>query len=142
MLVRGIKVGLGTDGYVNNFFEVMRGAFLIQKAYRQDPQVMPARDVYQMATSLGAEALGRPDLGRLAKGCLADLITLKIDTPTPINEHNVYDQLVLFRNPADVVDVMVNGRFLLAGGRLLTLDEEKAKAETREMAAEFWQGDK
>lgn len=142
MLVRGIKVGLGTDGYVNNFFEVMRGAFLIQKAYRQDPQVMPARDVYKMATSLGAEALGRPDLGRLEKGCLADLITIKTDTPTPINEHNVYDQLVLFRNPSDVVDVMVNGRFLMVGGKLLTLDEEKAKAETREMAEKFWRGNK
>jgi len=29
-LEKGIVTGLGTDGYVNNFFEVMRGAFLIR----------------------------------------------------------------------------------------------------------------
>jgi cytosine/adenosine deaminase-related metal-dependent hydrolase len=142
LLAKGIKVGLGTDGYVNSFFEVMRGAFLIHKAYRQDPQVMPAKDVYKMATSLGAEALGYKDLGKLEEGCLADIITIKIDTPTPINEHNVYDQLVLFRNPSDVVDVMVDGKFVMESGRLLTVDEEKAKAETRAAADKFWKGNK
>ena len=29
MLDRNMTVGLGTDGYVNNFFEVMRAAFLV-----------------------------------------------------------------------------------------------------------------
>lgn len=142
LLAKGIKIGLGTDGYVNSFFEVMRGAFLIHKAYRQDPQVMPAKDVYRMATDLGAEALGYKDLGKLAPGYLADVITIKLDTPTPINEHNVYDQLVLFRNPADVVDVMVNGKFLMENGNLLTVNEEQAKAETRAIADKFWKGNK
>lgn len=32
MLEAGMTVGLGTDGYVNNFFEVMRGAFLISRS--------------------------------------------------------------------------------------------------------------
>ena len=49
MLEAGMTVGLGTDGYVNNFFEVMRGAFLIhKKGYHKDPQAMPARKVYRM----------------------------------------------------------------------------------------------
>ena len=56
-LENDIKVGIGSDGYINNFFEVMRGAFLIHKAYRQDPQVMPADAVYKMATSLGGDVL-------------------------------------------------------------------------------------
>ena len=40
LIKKGGKVGLGTDGYINNFFEVMRGAFLIHKADRKDPQIM------------------------------------------------------------------------------------------------------
>ena len=136
----GIKVGLGTDGYVNNFFEVMRGAFLLHKARRQDPQSMPARDVYEMATSAGADALGLPDAGRLEEGCLADLITIRLDTPTPVNEHNVYDQLVLYRNPQDVRDVMVNGVFLKRGGVLTTLDKERIRAELSKKAMRFWSG--
>ena len=38
----GVTLGLGSDSYIDNFFEVMRGAFLIHKAHRHDPRVMPA----------------------------------------------------------------------------------------------------
>lgn len=140
MLDLGMKVGLGTDGYINNFFEVMRGAFLIHKAYNQDPQIMPAKDVYKMATSMGAEAMGLKKAGLLKEGYLADLITIDMDTPTPINEHNVYDQLILFRNPDNVMDVMVNGSFLKRNGKLLTLDEEGIREELQEAADNFWKG--
>lgn len=138
MLRRGMTVGLGTDGYVNNFFEVMRGAFLIHKAHLQDPQAMPAKTVLEMATSMGARAAGFPDAGRLEEGCAADVITVAADTPTPINEHNVYDQLVLFRNPENVRNVWVDGRRLKEDGKLLTVDKDRAKAELREAAERFW----
>lgn len=140
MLAKGMKVGLGTDGYINNFFEVMRGAFLIHKAHQQDPQVMPAKDVYKMATSMGAEAMGLDKAGKLKEGYLADIITIDVDSPTPINKHNVYDQLILFRNPENVKDVMVNGKFLKRSGKLLTIDEEVVKEELRQAAQKFWSG--
>ena len=47
---------------------------------------------------------------KLKEGYLAD-ITIKI-APTPINEHNVYDQLVLLEI-RNVVDVMVDGKFVM-----------------------------
>ena len=140
MLARGVPVGLGSDGYVNNFFEIMRGAFLIPKAHFQSTSIMPAKDVFRMATSLGAKAIGIPDAGRIEAGFLADLITIDLDTPTPINEHNVYDQLVLFRNPQNVCDVLVNGTFLKKDHRLLTVDANAAKQALRERAARFWAG--
>lgn len=138
MLSRGMKIGLGTDGYINNFFEVMRGAFLIHKAYNQDPQIMPSVDVYKMATSMGAEAMGLNNAGRLKEGFLADIITIDIDTPTPINEYNVYDQIILFRNPENVKDVIVNGKFIKRKGILLTVDEEKIKDELKQASQDFW----
>lgn len=141
MLRRGMDVGLGTDGYVNNFFEVMRGAFLIHKAYLQDPQAMPAKTVVEMATSMGARAAGFPDAGRLEEGCAADVITVAADTPTPMNEHNVYDQLVLYRNPENVKNVWVGGRQLKRDGKLLTIDKDRARAELREAAERFWKPD-
>ncbi|MDF2672519.1 MAG: amidohydrolase [Clostridiales bacterium] len=140
MLSKGIHVGLGTDGYINNYFEVMRGAFLIHKAYQQDPQVMPAKDVYKMGTSMGAEAMGLKNAGKLEEGYLADIITINIDCPTPINQHNVYDQLILFRNPENVNDVMVDGKFIKRNGKLLTVDEEAIKEELRQVAQKFWLG--
>ncbi len=57
LAARGAVIGLGSDSYIDNFFEVMRGAFLIHKAKQQDPRVMPANLVWRMATEDGARAL-------------------------------------------------------------------------------------
>ena len=69
----GVRLGLGSDGYINDFYEVMRGAFLIHKAARQDPRAMPASLVWYLATEGGAHALGLANVGRLAPGWQADL---------------------------------------------------------------------
>lgn len=140
LLEAGVQVGLGTDGYINNFFEVMRGAFLIHKANRQDPQAMGARQVYRMATDMGARALGMENTGRIAPGLLADVITVSMDdTPTPINEKNVYDQVILARNPEHVKNVFVGGRQLKRDGTLTTLDRDALRAQVRQACAKFWE---
>ncbi|MEW6623348.1 MAG: amidohydrolase [Bacillota bacterium] len=138
LLEKGVIMGLGTDGYVNNFFEVMRGAFLIHKAYRQDPQTMPAHTVYKMATSMGAKALGFDNLGELKPGFAADVITIDALLPTPLNSHNIYDQLVLFRTATDVKDVMVNGKWVMRNRELLTLDEKEVFEDCHRAAKKMW----
>lgn len=138
MLERNMTVGLGTDGYINNFFEVMRAAFLLHKANQQNPQVMPAETVYKMATSEGAKAIGMADTGELKVGNLADIITLDIDTPTPINAHNIYDQIILFSNPQNIKHVICNGKWLKKDGKVLTINRECAKVKLREQTENFW----
>lgn len=138
MLKHGMTVGLGTDGYVNNFFEVMRGAFLIHKANQQDPQVMPAKTVYEMATSMGAKAIGIAETGALVQGNLADVITVDARFPTPVNEANVYDQLVLFCNPDKVIHVIGNGKWLKKDGTIVTIDKENTREELSEATERFW----
>lgn len=138
MLERNMTVGLGTDGYINNFFEVMRAAFLLHKANQQNPQVMPAETVYKMATSEGAKAIGIADTGELKVGNLADIITLDIDTPTPINAHNIYDQIILFSNPQNIKHVICNGKWLKKDGKVLTINRECAKTKLREQTENFW----
>lgn len=139
MLERGMTVGLGTDGYINNFFEVMRGAFLMHKANQQDPQVMPAKTVYEMATAMGAQAIGITDAGILKEGNLADVITVSLDQPTPVNEKNVYDQIVLFTNPENVKNVFVGGKQLKQDGKIQTLNGAAAKQELKKLTRQFWQ---
>ncbi len=138
MLERGMEVGLGTDGYINNFFEVMRGAFLMHKANQQNPQVMPAKTVYEMATSMGANAIGQQNIGELKVGNLADIITIDTKLPTPINKHNIYDQIVLFCNPEKVIHVMVDGKWLKKDGMLVTINREMARTELTEITKQFW----
>ncbi|BCX03437.1 MAG: amidohydrolase [Candidatus Roseilinea sp.] len=137
----GAIVGLGTDGYVANFFASLRGAFLIHKARLLDPGAMPAREVWQMATSDGARALAMDDaIGSLAVGKQADLIAIDLDLPTPITAHNLLDQLILWRDAVDVHSVMVAGRWLKRDYVVLNADPEALIAKTREAADRLWQG--
>ena len=140
LLAAGVCCGLGTDGYVNDFFEVMRGAFLIHKGHREDPSLMSARTVWTMATEGGADAL-YPDKreGRLEAGAAADLIVIDIsDLPTPATKENLFDQLVLFRSGSNVKDVFVSGRPLKRDGKLLVGDSREARAASRAQAARLW----
>lgn len=139
MLAAGVPVSLGTDGYINNFFEVMRGAFLMHKARLLDPTVMPAPLVWKMATLHGAQALGLERAGRLAEGLAADLITITLDLPTPAEPHNLYDQLILWRNPQHVRNVMVAGRFLMRDGEIPGADEAGLRVRTQQAARALWE---
>src|SRR5690606_31285917 len=102
-------IGLGSDSYIDNFFEVMRGAFLIHKAKQQDPRVMSASLVWRMATEDGARALNLEKTGRIEKGWQADLQLIDSHFPTPATEENLFDQLILYRNPQHVKMVMAAG---------------------------------
>lgn len=139
MLEAGINVTLGTDGYVNNFFEVMRAAALMPKARLRDPGAMPAEVVWTMATQNGARALGFDDVGTLAPGNQADLLLIGADLPTPLAPHNLADQLLLWRNPRDLRGVMCAGRWLLRAGKVVGVEEETVRARVAEAAARLWQ---
>ncbi len=134
----GVTVGLGSDGYVNDFYEVMRGAFLLHKGRLQDPTTMPAAQVLHMATEGGAKALGLDRVGRLEQGWAADVQVVDATFPTPITEHNLFEQLVLWRNASHVRDVLVAGRWRVRNGEVLDADLEQLKARTREQATRLW----
>ena len=134
----GVTMGLGTDGYITDFFEVMRGAFLLHKARLTDPSVMPARQVLEMATEGSARALGLEKVGRLQPGWLADLQLVRLDLPTPSTEANLFDQLVLWRNRRDVTDVMVGGRWQVRNGSVVGSDVARLRARVAENAERLW----
>jgi cytosine/adenosine deaminase-related metal-dependent hydrolase len=134
----GAPLGLGSDGYINDFFEVMRGAFLIHKAHRQNPQVMPAHEVFYLATEGGARALGLEKVGRLLPGWAADLQIIDARFPTPAAAHNLYDQLVLWRNHTHVRDVMAAGRWRVRDGVVLEADLAAMRARVHHAAERMW----
>jgi cytosine/adenosine deaminase-related metal-dependent hydrolase len=138
MIACGVRPGLGTDGYINDPFEVMRGAFLIHKGALQDPQVMPAKTVLSMATSWGAKAVGFPHVGTLAPGESADLIGIDLSFDTPLTKENVLDQIVLYRNGSDVALSIVDGSLLMKDHELLTLDMEAVRHEATVQARQLW----
>lgn len=136
LLQAGVAVGLGTDGAAStnhlNMFEEMRAASLIQKVATGDPTAMPAAQVLSMATAGGAAALGWREVGVLEPGRLADLIIVDLDRPHLCPRHDLHSLLVYSARPEDVDTVIINGRLVMEGRELLTLDEEKIMAEVRE----------
>ncbi|MDO9545297.1 MAG: amidohydrolase family protein [Pelolinea sp.] len=133
MLELGLKVGIGTDGSASNndldFFEEIRLATFIAKGSSGDPTAVPAVKTLEMATRIGAEALHIGDLtGSLEKGKRADLITVDLNTihNSPKFRHDkngIYSQIVYAGKSTDVVDVMVNGKWLMNDKIIPCLDE-------------------
>jgi cytosine/adenosine deaminase-related metal-dependent hydrolase len=108
----GATLGLGTDSAAScltlDFFEEMRFAVGLQRARAEDAAVLSAKDVLDLATRGGAEALGLGDeIGRLNPGMRADMIAVDVRDALP--GENVH-LAVLSRSPADIVLRLVDGK--------------------------------
>lgn len=135
----GLTVGLGTDGYVVDMFEVMRFAFLIHKANKQDASVMPADIVMKMATRDNAKVIMlEKQLGTLTPGKKADIITVRDALPTPITDYNIYAQLVTFATGSMVNDVIVDGKIVMKNREIKTVDETSVEDELKNQANRLW----
>ncbi|MEA3334849.1 MAG: amidohydrolase [Chloroflexota bacterium] len=144
MLELGLNVGIGTDGVASNndldMFEELRLAALLAKGVTLNPTVLPARQVLEMATIMGARALHQNEwIGSLEVGKKADLIIVDISTVhnSPHfrrEEAQIYSQLVYAAKGSDVMDVMVDGVWLMRNRHLLTVDEEILMADAGKLA--------
>lgn len=132
MLRHGINVSFGTDGVASNndldFFDTMDIAAKLQKVYYMDPVALNAQDVVMAATLGGAKALNLEKyIGSIEVGKLADVIILNIDDIHAIPVYNPFSQIVYTLNPADVSYSIINGKIVMAKGKILTIDEEAIK---------------
>jgi len=134
---QGVVVGLGTDGASSNnnldLFGEMRSAAFQQKL-RVDSTVLPAYEVLKMATINGAQTLGLEDVGRLAPGFKADLITIDLDQPHFYPRFSVPAHLVYAAHAGDVRTVMVDGKLIMEERKILTMDVSKVCKEVEARA--------
>ncbi|WP_028308587.1 5'-deoxyadenosine deaminase [Desulfitibacter alkalitolerans] len=130
MLKRGITVSLGADGAPCNnnldIFQEMKMAALIQKPLH-GPTVMPAREVFKLATLGGARAMGlENDIGSIEVGKKADLVLISLDEPhvNPVDGVDPYSLLVYSVRSSDVCLTMVDGKILMENRELKTIDKD------------------
>jgi 5-methylthioadenosine/S-adenosylhomocysteine deaminase len=124
---RGIPLAIGADGApCNNTLDVFREMRLAATLHlpRFGPRRVPAVDALEMATLGGARALGLESrIGSLEIGKRADVTVLDLGRPhlSPRGP-DLHATIVYGACASDVTDVWVDGRQLVDGGVLRTLD--------------------
>lgn len=80
---------------------------------------MSVYQAYHLITRAGALALRRDDLGLLAPGAKADLVTFRGDTPNMLGWEDPVAAIILHSNVGDIADVLVDGQYVKRDGRLV-----------------------
>src|SRR5438552_580445 len=141
LLDRGVTVGLGTDGSVcadnQNLFEALRIASVVStiRFPHETGRWLDAGTVWNLATAGSARVLGQAaDLGAVAAGRKADLVLVRADSVFLQPLADPLNALVYSETGAGVETVLVDGRVVLEGGRVTTVDEASIYARAQEAA--------
>lgn len=135
MLESGVEVGVGTDATNTSdgqsMFEATRLACYLSRLVTPDyRQWLSVDEAFKLATVGSARVLGFDNrLGRLAPGFKADIVFLNLAHINYIPLGNPAMQLVNGENGAAIDSVMVDGRFVLREGKIVTLDEVKLRRD-------------
>lgn len=145
----GARMSLGTDAAaISRFLDLVREMYLVACAHKDvaiDAEVMGAHKAFEMATIEGAQALLWADeIGSLEKGKRADLVLVRTDGlewyPRP--QLNPVANLIYSSSGEATDSVMVDGKWLMRGRKLLTIDEALLKQKVMQNAASAARGAK
>jgi len=125
----GVPVALAVDGSASNdsghMLDEGRLALLLQRVANgpiKGPTAMTAREVLEIATLGGAQVLNRDDIGALAPGMAADIVTIPLDEIGMAGAHHDPLAALFFCHVPRVKHSFVHGRQVVQDGRLVTLD--------------------
>jgi len=142
MLARGVRVGIGTDGFGCDIVGELLAARLLAHHVTGDPTAVGDPALLSLVHhnyALAERAFGVP-LGKLAPGYAADLVVWDYDPPTPLDAGNLLAHL-LFGSINEGLRpwaVIVGGEVRLREGQVLGLDETAALATARGAAERLW----
>ena len=122
-----------------NMFETMRFTWTMGIPWRGTPtEKLPEltfREVIEMATLNGAKALGLGDVtGSITAGKRADLILIRGNDINIAPVADIEASVVQSATPYNVDTVLVDGRIVKRGGRLVAYDVEKVVREAKASA--------
>jgi 8-oxoguanine deaminase len=137
-LKAGVNVGLGVDGSASNdgshLLAEVRNAMLVSRvkegitgySLSNDPnrKLMTAREALHLGTRGGAAVLGRKDIGSLEAGKCADFFAINLNQLGYAGMHDPVSAVV-FGQPVRTDYTVVEGKFIVKEGQLVTVDEGK-----------------
>ena len=135
---RGVRTGIGLDGYAMDMIGELRTAALVSKLASGRSEDAAARDLVAAATVDGAAALGRRDIGRIAPGCRADLVVVGLNGSHLAPVSDPLKTMVWHAGTSDIEAVIVDGRLAVEGGRHLLVDEAAIVADGAAAVRKVW----
>ena len=112
MVERGVRVGLGSDGYTSDMFESLKVANLLHKHESGQPAAgwtEPPAMLFERNAAIASGGFGNP-VGKLVPGALADIIVVDYDPPTPITAANINSHLLFGVAGRTVRTSIIGGR--------------------------------
>jgi len=140
LLGKGILTGLGTDGMNSDMLTQMRCAYLLHRLDNRDPRVA-FMEAPQLLLQNNADIVERQfgiRVGELAEGRPADMAILDYIPPTPMDENNFLGHLIFGMTDSAVDTTVCRGQILMKNKQILTMDEERLAARSRELAPVMW----
>jgi 5-methylthioadenosine/S-adenosylhomocysteine deaminase len=138
MKKQGVELSLGTDGCASNnnlcMMEEMKIATLHAKVVHGDPTLLPAKEVFDMATVRGAEAL-KIDCGAVVEGKLADCMLVDLSNHRLVPGFQLIDDMVYSADTSCIDTVICDGKILMQNGHVE--GEEEIVEKAREYVKKF-----
>ena len=140
LLQKSVLVGLGTDGMGSDMLAQMRCAYLLHRLANHDPRVAFVEAPQLLLQNNAAIALRQfgVRLGELAVGLPADLAIIDYQPPTPLDESNFLGHLIFGLVDATVDTTVCKGKILMRDKQILSMDEARLAARSRELAPQMW----
>jgi cytosine/adenosine deaminase-related metal-dependent hydrolase len=118
----GQKIGLGTDTWPPDMILNMQLGLMVCRLVEADGAACRSEDYFDAATIGGADALRRPDLGRLQPGAKADVIV--IDFCRTLATTDPVQTIMTGASGRDVRDVFIDGRQVMKNRVIDGFDED------------------
>lgn len=140
LLDKGVRVGLGTDGYTHDILESLKVANILQKHRRGLPDrgFVEALTCLENNADIASDIVGEK-VGVLEPGALADIILMDYKPNTPIDADNFGGHMMFGMSGAMVNTTIINGRLVMKNRVLVDVDEDQLLAECSKSAESLWQ---
>ena len=140
----GVPVSIAVDGAASNDSGHMLGearlAMLLQRVAHgpvKGPSALSAREVLEIATRGGAKVLNRDDIGALAPGMAADIVSVPLDEIGLTGAHHDPLAALMFCHVPRVKHSIVNGKIIVRDGELTTLELPRLIKQHNRLASEL-----
>ena len=123
LLDSGGLFSLGSDSHaVIDLFEEARAVELDERLAREKRGIIAASTLLHAATAGGQHALGWTDAGQLRVGARADFVAVDLNSVRTAGGDATVETVVFAASAADVTDVVVDGRVVVADRRHVRID--------------------